>query len=175
MRFVYRALTVLGLATALGVVLFFLWWARHIFILAFAGILPAVFLQTTAEWLYRRIRVPYLWSLTTVVLAVLVVVGVFGWMVGARMSQEVGQLAQQVPASFECLWSQFQQTSMGQALGQLFAMVVLGILTGLGLWLIGVRLPLALGLLAFLLEVVPYIGQLLSLIPALLLAWSHSP
>lgn len=43
-------------------------------------------------------------------------------------------------------------------LGQLFAMMIVGILTGFGLWIIGVKLPLALGLLAFLLEIVPYLG-----------------
>ncbi|MFQ3595886.1 MAG: AI-2E family transporter, partial [Sphingomonadaceae bacterium] len=43
-------------------------------------------------------------------------------------------------------------------------------LTGLGLWLIGVPSALTLGLLAGLLEFVPFVGPIVAAIPALLLA-----
>lgn len=55
-------------------------------------------------------------------------------------------------------------------LGQLVSMTLVGILTGLGLWLVGVPAPLALGLLAFLLEFVPVVGPILAAIPGILLA-----
>lgn len=55
-------------------------------------------------------------------------------------------------------------------LGRLFAMSVLGVLTGIGLWLIGVPAPLSLGLLAALLTFVPYIGAFVSAIPSIILA-----
>ncbi len=44
--------------------------------------------------------------------------------------------------------------------GQLIAMVLVGILTGAGLWFVGVPLALALGLLAGLLNFIPYVGTL---------------
>jgi len=54
--------------------------------------------------------------------------------------------------------------------GQLLAMLIVGTLTGLGLWLLGIPSALALGLLAGLLEFIPYLGPIVSAIPGLLLA-----
>jgi predicted PurR-regulated permease PerM len=59
--------------------------------------------------------------------------------------------------------------------GQLLAMVVVGLLTGLGLWLIGVPSAFALGLLAGLLEFIPFAGPVLAAIPGVLLALVVSP
>jgi predicted PurR-regulated permease PerM len=59
--------------------------------------------------------------------------------------------------------------------GQLVSMVVVGVLTGLGLWLIGVPSAAALGLLAGLLEFVPLAGPVIAAIPTLLLALSVGP
>lgn len=69
---------------------------------------------------------------------------------------------------------------MGTALGlwlkgRLLAMLLVGVLTGLGLWLIGVPSYLALGLLAGLLEFVPFIGPIIAAIPAILLAFLGGP
>lgn len=60
-------------------------------------------------------------------------------------------------------------------LGRLTAMLVLGCLTGLGLWALGVPAPIALGALAGLLTFVPYIGAFVSALPALLLSLAVSP
>jgi predicted PurR-regulated permease PerM len=57
-------------------------------------------------------------------------------------------------------------------LGRLFSMTVLGSLTALGLWIIGVPLPVALGFLAGILTFIPYIGAFVSAIPSVLLAAS---
>jgi len=74
-------------------------------------------------------------------------------------------------------------TTLGVALrlwlvGQLFAMALVGILAGLGLWLIGIPSALALGLIAGLLEFVPVVGPIASAVPAVLLAmlvgWEES-
>lgn len=60
-------------------------------------------------------------------------------------------------------------------LGRMVSMAVVGLLTWLGLMLIGVPSALALGLLAALLEFVPFIGPILSAVPAILLAFAESP
>lgn len=57
-------------------------------------------------------------------------------------------------------------------LGRLFSMTVLGVLTGIGLWVIGVPLPVALGFLAGILTFVPHIGAVVSAIPSVLIAAS---
>src|SRR5690606_20455728 len=59
--------------------------------------------------------------------------------------------------------------------GRLLAMVMVGVLTGTGLWLIGIPSYLALGLLAALLEFIPFFGPILAAVPALLLALLIGP
>lgn len=58
---------------------------------------------------------------------------------------------------------------------QLLTMAVIGVVTGLGLWLIGVPSALALALLAALLEFIPYVGPIVAAIPAILLAMAVDP
>jgi predicted PurR-regulated permease PerM len=53
---------------------------------------------------------------------------------------------------------------------QLISMVLMGVMVGLGLWLIGVPSPLALGLLTGLAEFVPLVGAIASAVPGLILA-----
>lgn len=59
--------------------------------------------------------------------------------------------------------------------GRLVSMVVIGTLTGVGLWLLGIPLAPTLGLLAAFTEFVPYIGPILSVVPAALLGLLDSP
>ncbi|MFN8442393.1 MAG: AI-2E family transporter [Caldilineaceae bacterium] len=47
-------------------------------------------------------------------------------------------------------------------LGQLFSMIVIGTLTGIGLWLLDMPFALALGVIAGLLEFIPFIGPILT-------------
>jgi len=60
-------------------------------------------------------------------------------------------------------------------LGQLCSMALIGVLTGIGLWLLGIPLALLIGILAGILDFVPIVGTVLSAIPALLLAFLESP
>lgn len=64
-----------------------------------------------------------------------------------------------------------QRWFMGMAIDMLFV----GVVTGVGLWLVGVPLPFALGVLTGISVFVPYIGPTIALIPGLLLALSVSP
>jgi predicted PurR-regulated permease PerM len=55
-------------------------------------------------------------------------------------------------------------------LGQAVDMIIVGVLSGLGLYLLGVKLALALGVIAGLFTFVPYFGPIVSAVPALLVA-----
>lgn len=59
--------------------------------------------------------------------------------------------------------------------GQLLLMLIIGILTYIGLTILGVKYALTLALIACLLEIVPYIGPILSAVPAVILAFFQSP
>jgi len=59
--------------------------------------------------------------------------------------------------------------------GQAVAMLVVGTLTGLGLWAIGMPSAFVLGLLAGLLEFIPFAGPILAAVPAVLLALAAGP
>jgi predicted PurR-regulated permease PerM len=54
-------------------------------------------------------------------------------------------------------------------------MVTIGVMVGLGLWLLGVPFAFALALIAGLLEFIPYVGPILSAVPALLVALAETP
>lgn len=55
-------------------------------------------------------------------------------------------------------------------LGQLVQMIVIGVLSGAAVMLIGLPSPLALGAIAGVLEFIPYLGPILSALPAILVA-----
>lgn len=60
-------------------------------------------------------------------------------------------------------------------LGQLVVMVTIGVLSGIGLWLLGIDAAIALGLTGGLLCFVPYLGAVLAAVPAVLMAFTQSP
>jgi predicted PurR-regulated permease PerM len=59
--------------------------------------------------------------------------------------------------------------------GRLASMAAVGVLTSLGMWMIGMPAPLALGAIAGLLSFVPNIGPIIAALPGLLLAFGHGP
>jgi predicted PurR-regulated permease PerM len=59
--------------------------------------------------------------------------------------------------------------------GELIAMIVIGVMTGAGLWLLGVQSWLVLGILAGFFEFIPFAGPILSAIPGILIALVQSP
>jgi predicted PurR-regulated permease PerM len=76
------------------------------------------------------------------------------------------------------LWSALEASGTALQLwlkAQLLTMLLVGTITGFGLWLIGVPSWFALALLAALLEFVPYVGPIAAAVPAILLAASVDP
>lgn len=60
-------------------------------------------------------------------------------------------------------------------IGKVGSMLFIGLLTWIGLWILGVPLALTLGLIAGLLSFIPNFGPIISALPALLLAFIESP
>lgn len=63
----------------------------------------------------------------------------------------------------------------GWLLGQFIAMLAVGVLTWIGLEIIGVPLALVLGVIIFIFDFVPFIGPLVGALPGLLVAFSYDP
>jgi predicted PurR-regulated permease PerM len=55
-------------------------------------------------------------------------------------------------------------------IGQLIQMILIGVLSGLAAWIIGLPSAIALGLIAFAAEFVPYLGPIIAAVPAVLVA-----
>ena len=60
-------------------------------------------------------------------------------------------------------------------IGKFISMAIIGVLTTIGLWIMGIPLALALGVIAALFTFIPNIGPILSAIPAILLGLMESP
>ena len=60
-------------------------------------------------------------------------------------------------------------------IGQLVVMSTIGLLTGIGLWLLGIEAAFALGLMGGLLCFIPFVGAILAAVPATLVALTQGP
>jgi predicted PurR-regulated permease PerM len=253
-----RTVVVVLTTLLLLIVAYFVWRGGSVLLLAFAGVLFALFLSALSEGLTGRMRLPYHASLTIVVLALLAVtIGLF-WLLASRLSLQIGALSEKLPQSLRHVQQYLSQYPWGRLLleqvptdakvlpqldtfsqltglisgvagfvvavivimfvgifgaaepevyrdglahlvppayrkrlsdaldalafnlrwwlvGQVFLMIVVGGTVAIGLWLIGVPEALTLGLMAGILELVPYIGPWIAAVPALLVALLVSP
>lgn len=84
-----------------------------------------------------------------------------------------------VPPSWRSkTWEVFDRTGVTLQrwlLGRLITMTIVGVAAALGLWLLDVPTAFALGLLAGLLEFMPYIGPAVSALPPILIAFNADP
>jgi predicted PurR-regulated permease PerM len=70
---------------------------------------------------------------------------------------------------------EIHETLRGWLVGQIAAMAIVGVLTTVGLGLLGVPLAIALGVIAAVLTFVPNFGPIIAAVPAVLLAFVQSP
>ena len=106
--------------------------------------------------------------------AILVLVLVAGIFLAAQPDQAREGVLSMTPLSSRARLREVMNTC-GRALkgwvkAQLLSMILVGGLVGLGLWIIGVPAPLALGLVTGLAQFVPIVGPIAAAIPALLVA-----
>lgn len=84
-----------------------------------------------------------------------------------------------VPRSLEPMvdegWSRIGGALRAWMKGILVSMTIMGVLTTVGLWAVGIKGWLVLGLLTFLGTFIPYVGAVASAIPGLLLGLAQSP
>jgi predicted PurR-regulated permease PerM len=73
------------------------------------------------------------------------------------------------------VWVEIEEKLGGWVRGQLLLMAVIGVLSGVGYWVLGLPNPLLLAVLAGLFEIIPIIGPILSSAPAFLVALATDP
>lgn len=233
--------------------------AAQVFLAIFGGILVAILIHGTAQWLSKKTGVSHAWALAISLIAPVFVSAIALWLVAPNISEQVAELADRMPKAVSQLQEQVRQydwanrliehadrvrdalpgdSSMARAAGAFFSstfggvgdfvfamvvglfltltpavylngllhlvplgkrdrakevldatgstlsswlmakitsMVVIGILTTLGLWIIGIDLALVLGVIAALLSFIPNFGPVIALIPAALIALVSGP
>lgn len=236
-----------------------IWQIAGALVLAFVGILIAVFLRGLAGRLADRASLTEGWALSIVILTITVLLVGMAFLVGPRIVDQVQQLAESIPDSIGQLEESIRETDWGSYLlqerelpdgagqlgsdvfsrltgaafsvvGGLFdlvlilfaavffaldpglykhgivllapkrtesrlrealeasgvalwkwlmarfvAMLFVGLSVWIGLMLLGVPLALTLGLLAGLLDFVPFVGPIAAAVPAILLAFTMGP
>jgi predicted PurR-regulated permease PerM len=76
---------------------------------------------------------------------------------------------------FDSVWSEIKSMLLAYFRGQLVIAVMIGVACGLAIWALGLKYALALGLLAGLTSLVPYLGPFIGAIPAMAVALSVGP
>ena len=257
--FTIRVLIVIGMVATVILVGLFLWAVSDVLLLAFAGILLAIFLRSLSQGVYLYTPITEGWALAVVVLVLVSLLGVGAWLLAPKVAEQGDRLVERLPHSVQQLKEQVEQYKWSRSLfaqapkpeemlpgeddmltgaigvfsttlgalanvviilfvglflaieprlytggllrllpiskrtrarevldaaggalqwwlvGKVVAMLVIGVLTALGLWLLGVELALVLGLIAALASFIPNLGPVLALAPAVLLALMQSP
>jgi len=78
-------------------------------------------------------------------------------------------------SEFDSIWRDLKRMLFGYLRGQLIIALLMGIASGLALGLLGVPFAFALGVLAAITSLIPYLGPFLGAVPAVLVAFSISP
>ncbi len=110
----WSALGVIAAVAAVIVLLLFVWYARDVLLLAFAGILFAILLRRLATMLSSRLPLSPNWTLPAVVLLLVgLLVGAF-WFQGPSIAREVETLREELPRAAEQLQGRLAGYSWGQ-------------------------------------------------------------
>lgn len=109
-----RAISLILAVAGLGFALTFLWIGRVIFLLLFASIIGAVFLNAIGEALGKRFRIPRGLALALFLLASLIVAVLIFWIQGPNVVQQFAQLETDLPVAAHRILGQLQDHSWGR-------------------------------------------------------------
>lgn len=101
--FIRRAVIVVALIAIVAFLIYFSWQIADILVLLFAGILFGVFLTGISGWLRQRTPLSHRQALGVTILALLIIVGVAGWLAAPNLVEQSEQLGQNLQDSIERL------------------------------------------------------------------------
>ena len=116
-------------------------------------------------------------AITTLLQFLLLLIVAF--LIALNAHQISGFMRRMVPpdyrADFDEIWLQTKRMLYSYMRGQLLVAALIGLFSTIAVWALHLKYPLALGLLAALSALIPYIGPYLGAIPAILIALSVGP
>jgi predicted PurR-regulated permease PerM len=127
----------------------------------------------------QSLQLTFVATILSQTLVAVIVIAVVGFYAGMSPGVYARALLSLVPAQHRARVEQVANDVVYALrwwlLGQLVPMVVLGAASMIGLWLLGVQLAFTLGLITGIMIFVPYLGTLLSEVPAVLVALKQGP
>lgn len=105
-------------ATCIGagvvLLLLLLWHSVDVLLLAFAGVLLAVFLNSSSDWVSRKTSLSGPWSLAIVILALLGTVILFVWSLAPLVASQLDALTESLPRSARQLEQYLEKYQWGR-------------------------------------------------------------
>lgn len=227
----------------------------NLLLLVFAGVLMCVYFHGFAGILKKKLKIKSPYAIIISVTLNIIIIGLFFWFVGARLSSQIDQLSNTLPQTIEHakswlserplgnkilnyatnsvdsgkagstiksffsstfgilsdfyivvllglfftanpevykkglihlipikgkqdaadLWDRIHKLLKNWLKGQIFGFFFIAVLSGVGLWILGMPLVLTLALVAGLLNFIPNFGPLIALVPAVLLGLMQGP
>jgi predicted PurR-regulated permease PerM len=90
-----------------------LWLAASVLLTIFSGVLLAVFLSRLRDVVVCYTRLPRAWGLTAVCLGLVVMFGLLGWLVAAKLAEQTHQFTRQLPEAIKHLREQLDDQPWG--------------------------------------------------------------
>lgn len=113
-----RLLMAVGLVLAVGLVVAVIWLSIKVWLAVFAGALLAVFFRTLANWVSKVTRLPPVWALVAVLLALLGLAVLGSWLLAPRLGEQFSELTQRLPAALEQIHQRLRQSGWSRYLPQ---------------------------------------------------------
>lgn len=108
--FIHKAAVISGVFFSIPIAIVILVFYSQIFLLIFAGLLFAVFLDALVEFFMRWIPLKRGWVLIFVLLALFGMLTLFGFLIAPSLSEQFDELAQTLPQSFDQLRNMLSQS-----------------------------------------------------------------
>ena len=102
------------------VVALLVWSTLHIFLLIFLSVILAIFLRKSGEWIVAKSRVNLSagWGISVILLLILGFASLAIWVVAPRLVEQIQQLSNQLPGSWQHIEQIVSQTAFGNWLMQ---------------------------------------------------------
>ncbi len=115
-RFAVRVCIALAIAALFAAA----WWLSSVFILLFGGIILAIALHAGASRLARFTSLSPRWSLTVLVLMIVVVTALLAWLLGGRLATQLATLRSTFPEAMSTAGEWLHSSSLGLTLLDLY-------------------------------------------------------